>query len=59
MLHSYVDKYILAFINYGDKTMLELTIEQEKTIEISFKAEHLKDEIKLAKEFDDYDFDDE
>lgn len=36
---------------------MELTVDQAKTIELSFKSEYLKDEIKLMKEFDDYDFD--
>lgn len=36
--------------------MLELTTEQQQTIELSLKAEYLKDEIALAKQFDDYDF---
>lgn len=37
--------------------IIELTQEQEITIRNSFKAEYLKDELKLAKQFDDYDFD--
>jgi len=40
--------------------IVELSEEQSKTIEITFKAEYLKDDIKLLKDFDyDFDFDDE
>ena len=38
--------------------IVELTQEQEKTIVQAFKAEHLKDELAIAKMFD-YDFEDE
>lgn len=37
--------------------IVELSIDQQNTIDQSFKAEYLKDEILLNKEFD-YDFDD-
>ena len=38
--------------------LVELTSEQQNTIDQAFKAEYLKDEIEMAKLFD-YDFDDE
>ncbi len=40
--------------------IIELTSEQQNTIDQSFKAEYLKDEIEMAKLFDyDFNFDDE
>lgn len=36
---------------------VELTTEQQVTIENAFKSEYLKDEIALSKLFDEYDFD--
>lgn len=40
--------------------LVELTSEQQNTIEQSFKTEHLKDEIEMAKLFNyDFNFDDE
>ena len=38
-----------------DTDLIELTVEQETTIEQVFKVEHLKDELALNKMFD-YDF---
>ncbi len=41
-------------------TIVELSNEQEATIEQAFKVEHLKDELALNKMFDyDFNFDDE
>ena len=43
-----------------DTDLIELTVEQETTIEQSFKVEHLKDELALNNLFDyDFNFDDE
>ena len=43
-----------------DTDLIELTVEQETTIEQAFKVEHLKDELSLNKMFDyDFNFDDE
>ena len=43
-----------------DTDLIELTLEQETTIERVFKVEHLKDEMTLNKMFDyDFNFDDE
>ena len=37
--------------------IIELTQEQEKTISKSFGSEYLKDDLELARKFDEYDFD--
>ena len=40
--------------------IVELTSEQQNTIEQAFKTEHLKDELAIAQMFDyDFNFDDE
>ena len=40
--------------------IIELTSEQQNTIDQAFKADYLKDEIEMAKLFDyDFNFDDE
>ncbi len=40
--------------------LVELTSDQQNTIDQAFKAEHLKDEIEMAKLFNyDFNFDDE
>ena len=44
----------------GNIELVELTSEQQNTIDQSFKVEYLKDEIEMAKLFDyDFKFDDE
>jgi len=40
-----------------DTDLLEFTVEQQTTVDNSFKTEYLKDEMSLNKMFD-YDFDD-
>lgn len=38
--------------------IIDFTEDQQKTIELAFNVEHLKDELSLNKQFnDDYDFD--
>ena len=37
--------------------IIDFTEDQQKTIELAFNVEHLKDELSLSKQFnDDYDF---
>lgn len=45
------------FMMKQENELVELSVDQQKTIVDSFKTEHLKDEISLNKMFD-YDFDD-
>mgnify|MGYP007126645022 CR=1 FL=1 len=36
--------------------IIDFTQDQEKTIKLAFNTEHLKDELSIKKQFDDYDF---
>lgn len=41
-------------------TIIDFTQDQEKTVNLTFNTEHLKDELSIKKQFDyDFNFDDE
>lgn len=51
-------KFKQGMMNMENIKIVELTSEQQNTIDQAFKTEHLKDEIEMAKLFD-FNFDDE